>query len=834
MKTQIKLLLLLAVSFFSINKSQAQCAGFSFDAGPDLYISTFTSAFYVSGSSVSGGTPPYTYSWYSADPIASASLLTPLDLNPVITTTTSINATYCCDVTDALGCTFNDCFYLYYDTCLATFNVYADTLTNEIYTYASFYDSLSPISYLWSPTGETTPNISYTATGGLQTFTCTVSSVSGCSATQSITFIDFDLASSICYVNIYESATNQLTAASTSGDAMFDWYVDGSLIPAFTSGPDSTSIFNYIPLTTTTNYCVTATPVTAGVAPCSYCTFVAGTPCTDNLCGVVFNDINSNGVQEVGELGIPSVAVHCSPTGTFYTDAMGNYSISIPCGTSFSLWVSPSTTFPSISWPVPFISSPSLPPSLYSGFSNLFTSCTMNIGLNHASIVSGYTYVDANSNGVYDATESPLPFADINAVFTTAYSDANGFYQMYLPVGTYNLDAAYTGLMPVNSFSPSTTPITTTTGSIATNVNFGASLTMGNNLSISMIPYTETRPGFNATYFATICNQGTEIQNGTLAVQFEDLMDVNSTFPMYTSLDASTNTLYFNIPNINPGDCYGITFYYTISVSAILGTTLTQTCTLNTPLDIDLSNNVLNFSQIVIGSFDPNNKLPIHSNRISNPNEQVVSSENSNQRIEYVVNFQNTGSAHAIHVFVIDTLSSDVDPSTFQFLGSSHDAVVTRTGSLVRYQFSNIMLADSTNNEPASHGWVRYAIRANAGLPIGHVISDEAAIYFDFNAPVITNDGAVTMVSTIGIQEANALNIALYPNPAQQTVTIEMAQLPANASIEIYDAVGKRVINTALNNEKTTINIAQLQAGIYTCKISSNGTRLATSRITKL
>ena len=55
------------------------------------------------------------------------------------------------------------------------------------------------------------------------------------------------------------------------------------------------------------------------------------------------------------------------------------------------------------------------------------------------------------------------------------------------------------------------------------------------------------------------------------------------------------------------------------------------------------------------------------------------------------------------------------------------------------FNFPNINLPDSNSNEPGSHGYVQFKIRAKNNIVIGDVLSNTANIYFDFNAPIITN-----------------------------------------------------------------------------------------------
>ena len=59
--------------------------------------------------------------------------------------------------------------------------------------------------------------------------------------------------------------------------------------------------------------------------------------------------------------------------------------------------------------------------------------------------------------------------------------------------------------------------------------------------------------------------------------------------------------------------------------------------------------------------------------------------------------------------------------------------------NVLEFTFSNILLPDSNVNEQASHGSVMYTIRQNISNVIGDTIENTANIYFDFNAPVITN-----------------------------------------------------------------------------------------------
>jgi hypothetical protein len=138
--------------------------------------------------------------------------------------------------------------------------------------------------------------------------------------------------------------------------------------------------------------------------------------------------------------------------------------------------------------------------------------------------------------------------------------------------------------------------------------------------------------------------------------------------------------------------------------------------------------------QIIIGSYDPNDKQAVPRGI----GEQHIVAKN--EEIEFTVRFQNTGNADAINIFILDTLDLEhLDFSTLRMGIASHEYTTELTGNVLRLNFDNIHLPDSSSNEPASHGFVKYHIRTKSNLNGGETISNTANIYFDYNAPITTN-----------------------------------------------------------------------------------------------
>jgi uncharacterized repeat protein (TIGR01451 family) len=197
------------------------------------------------------------------------------------------------------------------------------------------------------------------------------------------------------------------------------------------------------------------------------------------------------------------------------------------------------------------------------------------------------------------------------------------------------------------------------------------------------------------------------------------------------------NTLMWSIAdyaNVSPTTDFDI--IVRTDTTAQLGQQVCFTLTVN-PIanDNNITNNLLTQCFTIVNSYDPNDKQVYPPGKIDTAQKELV----------YTIRFQNTGNADAQHIYITDTLSSSIDASSFQLLAYSHLPGVHIDGNKVRFNFPYINLPDSTTNEPSSHGFVQFKVRLKDNLAVGTGINNTAYIYFDFNAPVVTN----TTINTI-------------------------------------------------------------------------------------
>jgi uncharacterized repeat protein (TIGR01451 family) len=310
-------------------------------------------------------------------------------------------------------------------------------------------------------------------------------------------------------------------------------------------------------------------------------------------------------------------------------------------------------------------------------------------------------------------------------------------------------------------------------------------------------PYTLTMsfPAGVTVNTSTIANGGT-VSGNTIT------WNLTSASSFFSNYDVIT----FNVPG---GLTSGTAHYFTSTIAPTTGT------------DCSTVNNAGNLLQLVGNSYDPNDKVvmrPDFAIQFFGDETQYIAAE-VQENLTYTIRFQNTGTAPAQNIYIIDTLDADLDWSSFTLIQASHNMQVVNLGNgIMRFEFPNIWLADSTTNEPASHGHLVYRITENAANTNGTEIENTAYIFFDWNDPIITNTTYNFNNWTEGITEGSAQNIHVYPNPTNESITISC---DGNFIYQLVDISGRLIATgEGMNTEK--VNIEKASAGIYQLNVRSN------------
>lgn len=252
------------------------------------------------------------------------------------------------------------------------------------------------------------------------------------------------------------------------------------------------------------------------------------------------------------------------------------------------------------------------------------------------------------------------------------------------------------------------------------------------------------RPGFsNAHSYLVVRNLGFEPAQNVMAT-LEHPSSVSNVSYSINPNSTSGNTATWNLGTLNGGA--SVTIMSTGVVQFVpLGSVWAYTGTVGTSTpESNYQNNSSSGMLWITGSYDPNDKQvwTADGTNADGPINQ------SDSLLRYLVRFQNTGNDTAFNIYILDTLDQHLDISSLFVEAASHPYQVLftdSTGHHVKFLFENILLPDSNRNEPESHGYIQYTIRQPGNLSTGIEIRNTASIYFDFNAPVVTN----TVVSTI-------------------------------------------------------------------------------------
>lgn len=740
---------------------------------------------------VTGGVAPYTYIWSGTGNSLSCTSCK----NPTVTLTQ--NSTYAVTVIDAANNQTND--NISYSLTggsntmqVTSTNTGIDCLNPQNTTTATVSGGTANYTFNWgdgtSVTGAAQQQHVYTQSGN---FVISVKDASGCIASK-IDTVEYNgiLVTKTNQVqpNCINQNTGKLVATATNGTAPYSFlWSNGSTVDSATN-------------ITAGNYSVTVTDATS-------CSAVAN-----------YNLAPANGWGYYVYLN-PSVT-NCSNNGTVVATVNGG---SPPFGFN---WSTGQTTqnIGSLAGGVYYL-------SVYDAL-GCEAKGHATVPVNCYSIISGRVFNDANSNCTLDGGEAAITntvvYATGNGNTYYGYTSVNGTYSIQVPAaGAYTLHTYdyYFGSCGSLSLCNNPNQIVTisTLGDTSSNNNFVDATGGGFNLDL-FVTWSAGNPGFNKHYRIYPVNVSSVPFNGTAAVTFTydpNLIYQSSNLPVTHNLAA--HTLTWQVDSIDYGyvglwASNEILATFLVPVGLSLSTIVQADFVIEPKAgDCDSSNNHIHTSDLVTGSFDPNEKKVEPAGKILEEDSILT----------YTIGFQNTGTDSTHFIILKDTLSPNLEAATVRNIASSHaysEFNISGAGILT-WTFNPLRLVDSFTNEPGSHGFVKFTVKKKSNMPVGSIISNKAYIYFDYNEPVITNTVADTIYepnSIFSFRTTTDVIVKAYPNPFCNATQIEVEGLNKKFDFDLYDVSGKlrREIKSVENN-RLLLQRDNLPAGIYFFRITS-------------
>ncbi|MEZ4687061.1 MAG: PKD domain-containing protein [Bacteroidia bacterium] len=384
-------------------------------------------------------------------------------------------------------------------------------------------------------------------------------------------------------------------------------------------------------------------------------------------------------------------------------------------------------------------------------------------------VVQGCVYNDLNQNCVLDSGEMPLANVQVGLSNSgiTVLTDSNGHYTIHTTyVGDDTIFVVETPWLQSTCPASSQDTISFDSLGMVVDYKFGMIADTTQDLVAVRCP-SWARPGRRTCITLYARNDGGKPMDGTLRWNYDSIFTYQSSSPHFDNHDSLNRVLEWDFFNLLPGQTFRV--YVCMGVDSTIGTGHYYCDTLYVdPIFSDSvpSNNVVIYCDTTTNSWDPNDKQAFPQQRLAEG--WVLDNE---QMLTYTIRFQNTGTDTAFYVFLRDTLDvATLDISSLKVVGASHDYKLRMLENReLEVRFDNINLPAEIQDEEGSNGFFSFTIERKPNLPYGTEIKNHAAIYFDFNDPVITN----TVLRTV------------YDEMIGQATSTEVCQDGGTVSLEV-------------------------------------------------
>ncbi|MCB0526468.1 MAG: hypothetical protein R3A50_00710 [Saprospiraceae bacterium] len=452
---------------------------------------------------------------------------------------------------------------------------------------------------------------------------------------------------------------------------------------------------------------------------------------------------------------------------------------------------------------------------------------------NYEGLASGLVYKDDNNNGSMDAGEIALPGIGItskevgNALsYWYTHSTVGGHYALGISPGSTDTIRIRNHSQYIQQINPQEYIVNASTDTLNFGIHFTADLTDVSVYAKNAI----LRPGFSSFLWLTYKNEGTLLASGDIGIKLPPGVSFEDSNPP-PSGTVGVDSIFWNYQQLQLFSGGRIKMTVKPSNSLPIGTQLHFHGSISTDVpDINLTDNFFEIDGTLMGSFDPNEKLVDPSRGLTA--EEIA----AGKELLYTINFQNTGNYPAERVRITDMLDTALNYETLRLVAASHPITEfnLKPGGLLEIVFDNIALADSSSNEPASHGFVTFAVQRYKNYSPYFRIRNRAAIYFDFNDPIITNTVETRLyspsVSTLEPKVKKTVNeLLIMPNPANEYCRVSVNGLLSGPGVlMVTDNNGKLMYEKYIPDVslEQQLSLDRLPNGVYHVVIKGSQGRL--------
>ena len=238
------------------------------------------------------------------------------------------------------------------------------------------------------------------------------------------------------------------------------------------------------------------------------------------------------------------------------------------------------------------------------------------------------------------------------------------------------------------------------------------------------------------------------------------------------------------------------------------------------------------FCQTIVGWLDP-----VQLSRLKQERNQKEETVESGDEVDFIVRVCNNRWLPVQTLRIIVPQSAGFEPGSLRAGAAGHDYEVQELeNGDYEFVFNNIDLDRADWGKTGGETYLRFGLTLNDNFNgdefvENHVIvnytyrvpnSDHFPNTAQFNSNTIRTriENSATSVETR--QSVEQLNIEIYPNPANDAVTVRHADL-SGAEILVHDQLGRRVLKLKAASHTAGLDVSGLQPGLYTLSIQFAG-----------
>jgi len=406
------------------------------------------------------------------------------------------------------------------------------------------------------------------------------------------------------------------------------------------------------------------------------------------------------------------------------------------------------------------------------------------------SSVSGLVYFDLNGNNIKDSNEPVFPYAHFHdaGTGTDFYSGPDGKFYGCMPA--VSNDLLLVNAPKYHTVNTNPIPVSNSEGGYTQGLNVAVVPEPGTvDLELNMWQVEPIIAGQPGAFYVAYTNVGTTcVGGGDFEIILSDALTITNIDVDGVTLSGNEAT-FSTSENICPHDSFKFTISFDADNALNVGDILLSQAVINAPFEVGFSEYYENNTSIVQSVVVENSDLNFKSVSQDSINSWFILSE---QYLDYVIHFQNTSGNIVDNMRITDDMDPGLNLFSFKVIETSHPMQIEQTGSTFTFKFDDIALVSANDDEYASRGFIRYALRPMLNLPTGTVIENTASLFPDTASEIELNTVTTLFTSTTGISEIE-FEVNVFPNPASHYLQVTTLPDVDLRRIEIYNLTGKKI-----------------------------------------